>query len=64
MKLNGERKNLDQPVKAAELLTGEGFDLTRVAVMINGRIVPKSDLDETLVGEGDNLEVVSFVGGG
>lgn len=48
----------------AEYLTEEGYDLKRIAVEKNGSIVPKSCYEETILEEGDILEVVSFVGGG
>jgi sulfur carrier protein len=36
----------------------------RVAVELNGEIVPRAHWVETIVEEGDRLEVVHFVGGG
>ncbi|MGN1451712.1 MAG: sulfur carrier protein ThiS [Eubacteriales bacterium] len=48
----------------AECLLEGGFDKTRVAVEINGNIVPKSRYDCTTLADGDSVEIVSFVGGG
>ena len=48
----------------SQLLAAEGFDSGRIAVERNGDIVPKSRYGETVLQEGDVLEVVSFVGGG
>ncbi len=61
--VNGEKveavgKNL------AEYLEKNNFDIKKIAVEINGDIVPKSKYSETLLQEGDKVEVVSFVGGG
>lgn len=61
--VNGEKveavdKNL------AEYLEEKAFDIKKIAVEINGDIVPKSKYSETLLQEGDKVEVVSFVGGG
>lgn len=61
--VNGEKveavdKNL------AEYLEEKTFDIKKIAVEINGDIVPKSKYSETLLQEGDKVEVVSFVGGG
>ena len=36
----------------------------RIAVERNGDIVPKAQYDETMLCDGDVVEVVSFVGGG
>ena len=47
----------------AQLLEQMGYNLTRVAVECNGKIVQKKHLAETLTTDGDVLEVVSFVGG-
>lgn len=35
-----------------------------VAIALNDTIVPRAQWDETLVSEGDKLEIVHFVGGG
>jgi len=64
MKLNGHLHMLPAPITAAELLKQEGFDLSRVAVLCNGEIVPLGQLEKTMIEDGDQLEVVSFVGGG
>lgn len=48
----------------AEYLTDTGYDLKRIAVEHNHRIVPKSQYAATQLRDGDTLEIVSFVGGG
>lgn len=48
----------------AEYLSTTNFDCKRIAVERNGDIVPKAKYAETLLADGDSLEVVSFVGGG
>ncbi|MDD6261730.1 MAG: sulfur carrier protein ThiS [Clostridiales bacterium] len=48
----------------AECLSDGGFDKTRVAVELNGNIVPKSRYQDTTLADGDSVEIVSFVGGG
>ena len=40
------------------------YDRKRIAVERNGEIVPKAKYVETVLRDGDSLEVVSFVGGG
>lgn len=45
-------------------LLQEGYTISRVASELNGNIVPKSLYKETILKDGDSLEVVSFVGGG
>lgn len=48
----------------AEYLGTTSYDIKRIAVEINGQIVPKAAYAETLLKDGDVVEVVSFVGGG
>ena len=63
VRINGE--NLDVGSKSvAEYLYSAGYDLTRVAVELNGNIVPKAKYADTIFKDGDSVEVVSFVGGG
>ena len=63
VKING--KNLDIAGKSvSDYLNLAGYDLMRVAVELNGDIVPKWRYAETVFNEDDSVEVVSFVGGG
>ncbi|MCD8133599.1 MAG: sulfur carrier protein ThiS [Clostridiales bacterium] len=48
----------------AEYLEQTGYDPVRVAVERNGVIVPKAEYENTVLEDGDEVEVVSFVGGG
>ncbi len=48
----------------AEHLALTDFDLKRVVVERNGEIVPKVQYSETVLADGDIIEIVSFVGGG
>ena len=47
-----------------EYLSTTNYDMKRVATEINGEIVPKAQYAQTVLKDGDNVEVVSFVGGG
>ena len=48
----------------AEFLAGTDYAPKRIAVEWNGDILPKARYGETVLADGDVLEVVSFVGGG
>lgn len=48
----------------AAMVNKLGLDRSRVAVERNLKIVPRSSLGEVLVEEGDEFEIVHFVGGG
>lgn len=45
-------------------LATTNYDPGRIAVERNGDIVPKTRYGDTVLQDGDSLEVVSFVGGG
>src|SRR2546427_7203128 len=64
IRLNGETRELPAPLNIAELL--DHFDLPRerVAVERNRSIVPKQQWEAIVLAQGDELEVVHFVGGG
>ena len=63
LKINGESLDL-AGVTLADYLAGSDFDARRIAVELNGAIVPKSAYAATVLADGDVIEVVSFVGGG
>lgn len=48
----------------ADYLATTDFDVKRIAVELNEEIVPKAKYAETILADGDVVEVVSFVGGG
>jgi thiazole synthase len=64
IRLNGEAREIPAPSSIAQLL--EHFDLPKdhVAVERNRRIVPKQKWETVPLEQGDELEVVHFVGGG
>jgi thiazole synthase len=62
--LNGERFDLAAPLTVAELLAELAIDARRVAVEHNLVIVRRGEFDRIRVQEGDEVEIVNFVGGG
>ena len=62
--LNGERFELDQPMSVTSLLAQLEIDPRRVAVEHNLTILKRHTFPEVMVGEGDRVEIVNFVGGG
>ena len=48
----------------AEYLATTNYDMKRIAVERNGDSVLKAQYSETVLQDGDSIEVVSFVGGG
>ena len=63
VKINGEELNIAGKT-VAEYLATTNYDPKRIAVERNGDIVPKAQYGETVLKDGDSVEVVSFVGGG
>ena len=63
VKVNGTELDIaGKPL--AEYLATTNYDMKRIATELNGDIVPKSQYSETVLSDGDSIEIVSFVGGG
>ncbi|HEU5118589.1 MAG TPA: sulfur carrier protein ThiS [Isosphaeraceae bacterium] len=62
--VNGDQRELPQPLSVTELLHVLGLRPNQVAVEINRELVPRASHLQTMVNEGDVLEVVTLVGGG
>ena len=62
--LNGLERELDGPLTITALLHASGFAERRVAVELNGEVVPRSLHAQHDVREGDRLEIVHAIGGG
>jgi thiamine biosynthesis protein ThiS len=62
--INGEAKDCPGVTTLATLVEQLGLKSDRLAVELNLEIVPRVHWGDTLLNEGDRLEVVHFVGGG
>ncbi len=62
--LNGEPRAVALGTTIAALAAELGLNPAKVAVERNLEIVPRSTLADVVIGEGDRLEIVHFVGGG
>lgn len=62
--LNGDSRTLPAATTLLELLHHEGLAERRVAVEINGRIIPRSQHAQTRLNDGDLVEIVHALGGG
>lgn len=63
VRINGEQMNVDGTT-ISKFLQEAGYNMERIVVEKNMEIVPKANYDSTLLEDGDEVEVVSFVGGG
>ncbi len=64
IRMNGEHRRVTAGLSIAEMLNEMGVDPLRVAVERNLNVVPRPSLGEVKVEDGDDYEVVHFVGGG
>jgi sulfur carrier protein len=64
LQINGELRDFDSPLSLASLIQQLGMKQDRVAIELNRNIAPRNRWDETQLAEGDQLEIVQFVGGG
>jgi sulfur carrier protein len=62
--LNGKSHACVDGTSIATLLSDLNYADKRVAIERNGGIVPKSQHAQTLIAEGDQLEIVQAIGGG
>ncbi len=63
VKVNGVSKEI-AGMTLKDYLAETNYDPARIAVEINGDILPKSQYGDTVLCDGDSIEIVSFVGGG
>jgi thiamine biosynthesis protein ThiS len=64
IRLNGETVELAAPMTVSALLARFEVDPRRVAVEHNLVVVKRAAYETTLVRDGDEVEIVNFVGGG
>jgi thiazole synthase len=62
--LNGDPLEIAGPMTLSALLVQLGVDARRIAVEHNLNVIKRANYDETKIQEGDQVEIVNFVGGG
>jgi thiamine biosynthesis protein ThiS len=62
--LNGDTHEVAGPLTVTELLAQLSIDARRVAVEHNLVVLKRDTLAVTMIREGDEIEIVNFVGGG
>ena len=62
--VNGQHRRVPKGKTLGELALELGLEPTKVAVERNMEVVPRSTLAEAKIEDGDDLEIVTFVGGG
>lgn len=64
IRVNGEHRRVPGGTTIAEMINLLGIDPLRVAVERNLEVIPRSSLGQVCVEDGDDYEIVHFVGGG
>lgn len=64
VKINGKVVKLSGPEPLEDVLIRAGYDASGVALEMNGILVKRADMANTVVDDEDVLEVFSFTGGG
>ena len=62
--LNGEPFEIQRPLSLVALLEQLEIDARRVAIEHNLTIIKRHRFPDVIVGDGDQVEIVNFVGGG
>lgn len=64
IKLNGEPRDVAEAISVSKLVSHLKLKPEQVAVELNGEVLRRLHWDDTVLSEGDRVEVVHFVGGG
>ncbi|MDP3790448.1 MAG: sulfur carrier protein ThiS [Candidatus Omnitrophota bacterium] len=64
LKINGKSESIDKPVNLMELISAKGLVPEHIVVEYNLKIISKDEWRGIALKENDNVEIVSFVGGG
>jgi sulfur carrier protein len=64
LKINGDEKDVANVSTLVDLVQHLAMKSDRVAVELNREIVPRANWEATTLKDGDQLEIVHFVGGG
>ncbi len=62
--VNDEPHQLENGATVAQLISRLALTPRRVAIERNRKLVPRATYDQTVLSDGDQIEIVTFVGGG
>jgi len=62
--VNGEPREINQPLTLAELVAELDLPPARIALELNRAVVRRNDWSATTLDDEDRIEIVHFVGGG
>ncbi|MDP2922485.1 MAG: sulfur carrier protein ThiS [Candidatus Omnitrophota bacterium] len=64
VKINGKEEIITEKLTLSEFVSNRGLCFDKIVIEHNSLIVAKENCEEIILEENDNLEIVSFVGGG
>jgi len=64
IQINGEPRELSHQVNLSDLVEELSLVPERVAIELNRHVVRRGEWPQTIVADGDRIEIVHFVGGG
>ena len=65
VEINGERRDLPEGATVGDAAYAAGIQPGRgVAIALDGEVVPRSEIELTILRDGARVEVVSAIGGG
>jgi thiamine biosynthesis protein ThiS len=62
--INGEEKKINPNISVTNLISKLELDIEKIAVELNQEILHLENHSKTILKEGDELEIIHFVGGG
>ncbi len=62
--VNGERREVDQPLKLECFLKANDINPRLVAIAVNGTVLYREEWPDVTLNDGDTVEIVRIVGGG
>ncbi|MAA75458.1 MAG: thiamine biosynthesis protein ThiS [Salinisphaeraceae bacterium] len=62
--INGEEQSFDRSLSVLDLVERLGLHKRRLAIELNGDILPRAEYAQTTLADGDRLEIVHAIGGG
>ena len=64
MKVNGKSLALTGMMTLSEFLMKTGYEIPKIAVERNGKVIPKREYEKVELHDDDTLEIIAFMGGG
>ena len=64
VRINGVAREVAEGIRLSELLSTLDIQLAGIAVEVNREVVPKRLHTETILNNGDKIEIIRMVGGG